>query len=38
MQYYPIDGRVAQDYGRFAVPGGGTFMMGGDRLSTQSIS
>jgi hypothetical protein len=37
LQYYPIDGRVSQEYSRHAIPGGGTFMTGGSRLSTQGF-
>lgn len=32
LQYYPIDGLVDKEYGRFAVPGGASPMTGGDRL------
>jgi len=32
MQYYPIDGMVAQGYSRPSVPGGGAPMTGGDLL------
>ncbi len=34
-QYFPISGQVQQEYGRFAVPGGGTFMTGGGRVNVQ---
>lgn len=32
LQYYPIDGIVDAENGRFAVPSGGVPMSGGDRL------
>lgn len=37
LQYYPIDGLVAQEYSRNAIPGGGAFMTGGSRLKTQGF-
>lgn len=36
-RYYPIGGQVQQEYSRRAVPGGGSFMSGGDRLKAQSF-
>lgn len=37
MQYFPVSGKVQQEYGRFAVPSGATLMTGGDRIKTQSL-
>ena len=34
FQYYPMDGRVMDDYGRMAVPGGGKPVRGTSRTST----
>jgi hypothetical protein len=34
MQYFPINGQVQQEYGRYAIPSGGMMMTGGNRLST----
>ena len=33
-QYFPISGQVDQEYGRYAIPSGGSFFTGGDRLKT----
>lgn len=35
LQYYPIDGKVMNEYGRYAVPSGGAFFAGNDRLKAQ---
>lgn len=37
LQYFPISGQVQQEYGRYAVPGGGAMMTGGSRLKTQGF-
>ena len=34
LQYFPIDGRVEQNYSRHAIPSGGVAMSGGGRLNT----
>lgn len=36
-QYFPIGGSIAQEYQRRAIPGGGAFYSGGDRLKTQGL-
>ena len=35
LKYFPVGGQVKQDYSRHAVPSGGAFMTGGDRLSVE---
>ena len=36
-QYFPISGQISQEYQRRAIPGGGAFYTGGDRLKTQGM-
>lgn len=38
MQYFPVSGQILGEYGRYAIPSGGSMMTGGDRLSAQQFS